>query len=444
MYSQSFHASSRPPFATGPDPGFVQSPMPADHTSLRRTHDRLARGIARHANRTHHCPRPYEFAFLSNARSPQDRASSVFASSSSRKIPRLGVDARKDDDRSRLNGILPSTGVPLMPSFAQSADRKCGFAGLLGPSNSGKSTLLNRLVGSKIAIVTPKVQTTRCRVAGIVTEGDTMVIYLDTPGVFKASGRLDRAMVRAAWSAASSGDVVAIIVDGAQMYHGGRRLEEGREEWEELYISEAFQEIAQRVPRGRLQYCICLNKIDVIPDAAVPDFLARFSRVLLKLGIESTPNAGNVFPISAQTGEGIDAFCAWIESRMPTGPWLYPEDDLTDMPLRLIAAEITREKLFMLLKQELPYEIAVETTSYQEKKDGSVRIAQNILVNRESQKGIVTGQRGTMVKAIGVAARKDMSEVTGGVVHLILTVKVREKWKDDSRSYNMWGLDFNA
>jgi GTPase len=319
------------------------------------------------------------------------------------------------------------------------ANRSCGFAALLGPSNSGKSTLLNLLVGSKVAIVTPKVQTTRCRVAGIVAKDSTMIIYMDTPGVFKPSGRLDRAMVRAAWGAASSGDVVAIIVDSAQVFHGGRRL---REEGDEVYVSEALQEVFARVPNGRLEYCICLNKIDSVEPADRREFEACFRRALDKMGIDGS--AATIFPMSARDATGVDEFTAWVRSRMPSGPWLYPEDDLTDMPMRLLAAEVTREKVFMLLKQELPYEIAIETTSYKDNPDGSVRITQDILVNRSSQKRIVTGQGGSMVKAIGVAARQDLSKMMDGVVHLMLTVKVREKWKEDSRSYKAWGLDYNA
>lgn len=319
------------------------------------------------------------------------------------------------------------------------AGRSCGFAALLGPSNSGKSTLLNLLVGSKVAIVTPKVQTTRCRVAGIVAKKSTMVIYLDTPGVFKPNGRLDRAMVRSAWSAANAGDVIAIVIDAAQVYHGGRRL---RNEGDEVYISEALEEVFARFPKGRLEYCICLNKIDTIELAERDDFLACFRRALDKMHVDGA--SATIFPMSARDVVGVDEFTEWIRTRMPLGPWLYPEDELTDMPMRLLAAEVTREKVFMLLKQELPYEVAIETTSYKEQRDGSIRITQDILVNRSSQKKIVTGQGGSMVKAIGMAAREELSEMTDRVVHLMMTVKVREKWKEDSRSYSAWGLDYNA
>jgi GTPase len=339
---------------------------------------------------------------------------------------------------------IPSNGnaasdLMLGVDASAAAGRSCGFAALLGPSNSGKSTLLNLLVGSKVAIVTPKVQTTRCRIAGIVAKEPTMVIYLDTPGIFKPNGRLDRAMVRSAWSSANAGDVVAIVVDAAQVYHGGRRL---RLEGDDVYISEALEEVFARMPKDRLEYCICLNKIDTIEPHERSDFLACFRRALDKMGIDGT--AATIFSMSARDIVGIEEFTHWVRSRMPQGPWLYPEDDLTDMPMRLLAAEVTREKVFMLLKQELPYEIAIETTSYKEQRDGSIRITQDILVNRASQKKIVTGQAGSMVKAIGMAARTDLSDMTGGVVHLMMTVKVREKWKEDSSLYGAWGLDYNA
>jgi GTPase len=313
---------------------------------------------------------------------------------------------------------------------------RCGFAALLGPSNSGKSTLLNRLVGTKVAIVTPKVQTTRCRVAGIVTTEKVMIIYLDTPGVFRPNGRMDRAMVRAAWQSASSGDVVSVILDAAEMYHRRPRVE-----GDELHVTEPLEEILSRVPKRQMEFCICLNKMDTIPDAEVPEFLSKFNRLLTSLGVDTQ---ATIFPMSARDGTGIDQFKSWVSDRMPSGPWLYPSDDLTDMSMRLMAAEITREKAFMLLKQELPYDIAVETTSYKDQKDGSVRITQDIIVNRTSQKRIVTGQGGSMVKAIGIRARQELCEMTGTVVHLMLTVKIREKWKEDARSYNTWGLDFDA
>lgn len=350
-----------------------------------------------------------------------------------------GADINRTKLVSFTNSIGNAPDMLLGIPESAAAGRSCGFAALLGPSNSGKSTLMNLLVGSKVAIVTPKVQTTRCRVTGIVAKDSTMIIYLDSPGVFKPSGRLDRAMVRAAWSAANSGDVVAIVIDAAQVYYGGRRL---REEGDEVYVSEALREVFARIPKGRFDYCICLNKIDTVEPAERGEFLACFRRALDKMGIEGA--SAKLFPMSALDDVGVDEFTEWVCSRMPEGPWLYPEDDLTDMPMRLLAAEITREKVFMLLKQELPYEIAIETTSYKEQKDGSIRVTQDILVNRSSQKRIVTGQGGSMVKAIGMASRKELSQMTDTVVHLMMTVKVREKWKEESRSYSPWGLDYNA
>jgi GTPase len=335
----------------------------------------------------------------------------------------------------------------LMPNL-EAQGSKCGFAALLGPSNSGKSTLLNLLVGSKVAIVTPKVQTTRCRVAGIVTADKTMVVYLDTPGVFKPTGRLDRAMVRAAWSAAGSADCVAIVLDAAQMYFGGRRAraeaEEAGEEPELLFIPEAVEEVFARVPSKRLEFCVCLNKMDTIADDSLDDFVDRFETVLqTKLGF-TADNLPTLFPMSACNDAGVDAFREWAAERMPVGPWLYPEDDLTDMPMRLLAAEVTREAAFMLLKHELPYEIAIDTTSYKVQKDGSVRVTQDVIVNRSSQKIIVTGKAGAMVKAIGMRSRTELAKLTDCTVHLMLTVKVKEKWKEESHMYRAWGLDYNA
>lgn len=312
---------------------------------------------------------------------------------------------------------------------------QCGFAALLGPSNSGKSTLLNLLVGAKVAIVTPKVQTTRCRVAGIVTKDDTMIIYLDTPGVFEPNGRLGRAMVGAAWSSAKQGDVVSVIVDAAELYHRGKTTERG------IYVSKALESVLRRIPTRGPQFCICLNKIDTVPEDEVPLFINRFRELLHFLGVDKDTT---IFPMSALNNSGVDQLVQWVTERMPSGPWLYPDDDLTDMPMRLLAAEVTREKLFLKLKQEIPYEIAVNTTEYTERSNGSISITQDILVRRKSQRPIVLGHGGSVIKSIGIEARKDIGELAGCTVHLFLNVKVRGHWKEDQRAYDQWGLDYNS
>lgn len=314
---------------------------------------------------------------------------------------------------------------------------------MIGPSNSGKSTLLNRLVGSKVAIVTPKVQTTRCRIAGIRMYDRTQVAYLDTPGIFPTRGRLDRAMVKSAWGSGNEGDTVSIVLDVAEMYFVARKRR-----LSDLFVSEAaaivLDGVAKKRARGRIrELCVLANKMDVIP----PGERAAVGRKVAALmgEFDLVEDEVEVFPISALKGDGVDAFTQWVVERMPKGPWMYPDDDLTDMNARLIAAEVTREKLFFCLRNELPYEIAVETTSYKEsEKDGSIRITQDIFVRRESQLKIVTGQGGLMVKKVGVQARGELKEILGEEVHLMLRVKIRQKWKDDARQYDQWGLDFGA
>lgn len=321
-----------------------------------------------------------------------------------------------------------------------------GFASLIGPSNSGKSTLLNRLVGTKVAIVTPKTQTTRCRIAGIVMYANTQVAYLDTPGIFPTKGRLDRAMVKSAWGSGNDADTVSVLLDTAEMFHVAKR-----EKLNSLYLSRmahnVLEGVARKCRRGSIaQFCICANKMDAIPPARHAQVVSDLHRVLTSEYFSDEDNEKlTIFPMSARDGDGVSDFTSWILERMPVGPWMYPDDDLTDMPARLIASEVTREKIFMFLRDELPYEIAVETKSYkQNEKDGSVRIEQDIYVIRESQKRIVTGQGASMVKKIGIASRMELSQMLDTTVHLMLTVKVRGKWKDDKRQYDQWGLDYMA
>lgn len=322
----------------------------------------------------------------------------------------------------------------------------CGFATLLGPSNSGKSTLVNRLVGYKVAIVTPKIQTTRCRIAGIATYTDTQVIFLDTPGIFTPTNRLSRAMVKSAWKSGRDGDVISLILDGARLSYCFRNQMKGNSK-SQIKLPSDIEAVLDGAARARekgrqLKLCVCTNKMDVVPCEYHDELMARISNVLdvFGLALDSIP----LFPISAQTGLNVEPFQKWVVSHMPPGPWLYDEDDMTDMPSRQLAAEVCREKAFMLLKQELPYEIAIDTTSFKELRDGSIRITQDILVARESQKRIVTGRGGSVVKAIGSRARAELCDIFGKTVHLMLTVKVRSKWKEEKWQYEQWGLDFNA
>jgi GTP-binding protein Era len=295
---------------------------------------------------------------------------------------------------------------------------RCGFVALIGAPNAGKSTLLNTLVGTKVAIVSPKVQTTRSRVLGILTEGQAQVIFVDTPGIFKPKRRLDRAMVAAAWAGAAEGDLVLLLVDASKKG-----------------VREETRDIIAKLAQTKRQAILILNKIDAVR-----------REILLALAAELNTSGvfTDTFMISALTGDGVQDLRTSLAERLPEGPWLFPEDQVSDMPMRLLAAEITREKLFLRLQQELPYAVAVETEDWEEQADGSVRIAQVIYVQRPGQKAIVLGQGGQMIKAIGTAARLELEEITEQRVHLSLFVKVRENWLDDPARYSTWGLDFDA
>ena len=297
------------------------------------------------------------------------------------------------------------------------ATRRCGFVALLGAPNAGKSTLLNYLVGAKVSIVTPKVQTTRTRVLGLLIRDDAQLIFVDTPGIFQPKRRLDRAMVAAAWAGAADADIVVLLVDAQKgVTPDARRIVEGLEK------------------AGR-KAILALNKIDLVRR----DKLLELAATLNESGVFT-----DIFMISATTGDGVEDLAKVFVDRLPVGPWLYPEDQLSDMAERHLAAEVTREKLFLKLHQELPYALTVETEEWEDKPDGSVRIAQIIYVQRDTQKSIVLGKGGQMVKAVGEAARKDLEEMMGCRVHLFLFVKVREKWGDDPDRYRDWGLDFDA
>lgn len=332
---------------------------------------------------------------------------------------------------------LPTADASLPLPIPQSADTACGFATLLGPSNSGKSTLLNNVLGQKLAIVTPKVQTTRCRITGIFTKSTTQVVFFDTPGVFIPKNRLSRAMVKAAWSSHESADAVIIILDAAYMYNTAKRRM-----MDDIYITDAVSAVLERVGSrtGSGSVLVCANKIDCVAQSARNHVMHRLRVVVDRHDLEEAP----LLPISARKGDGVPELVDWVVRKMPRGPWLYPEDDLTDMPSRLLAAEVVREKAFMILRNELPYEIAVETVEYKSLRDGSTRIVAEILVARNSQKRIVTGTGGAVVREIGIRARQELMQVLGGVVHLMIKIKVKGKWKDDRRMYEPWGLDYNA
>jgi GTPase len=292
---------------------------------------------------------------------------------------------------------------------------RCGFVALIGAPNVGKSTLVNALVGSKVTIVSPKVQTTRALIRGIVIENHAQIILVDTPGIFLPKRRLDRAMVSTAWSGAHDADFVCVLLDA--------RLGLDAE-------ADAILAHLTEVGRDRI---LVLNKIDLVPREKL---LALAKAANDRVAFEST------FMVSALTGDGVDDLRRALAEKVPAGPFHYPEDQMSDAPMRHLAAEITREKIFRKLHQELPYQSTVETDSWTERKDGSIRIEQTILVERESQRKIVLGKGGATIKAIGADSRKELAEITGQPVHLFLFVKVRENWGDDPSRYREMGLEF--
>ena len=287
---------------------------------------------------------------------------------------------------------------------------------LIGAPNVGKSTLINALVGTKISIVTPKVQTTRTLMRGIACEGAAQLIFVDTPGIFTPRRRLDRAMIGTAWGSAQDADIVALLIDARK----------GLKDDDEA----VFRGLADvRAPAKVL----VLNKVDVV---AKPALLA------LAQGLNERAGFAATFMISALSGDGVDDLKTWFAAHVPPGPWLYPEDQISDAPLRQLAAEITREKLYLRLHQELPYQSTVETEVWKELQDGAVRIEQTIYVERDSQRKIVLGKGGRTIKAIGAAARAEIAEAIEQPVHLFLFVKVREGWGDDPERYRHIGLEF--
>ncbi|HVY41977.1 MAG TPA: GTPase Era [Hyphomicrobiaceae bacterium] len=292
---------------------------------------------------------------------------------------------------------------------------RCGFIALVGAPNAGKSTLLNALVGAKVSIVTHKAQTTRTQIRGVVTEGQVQIVFIDTPGIFAPRRRLDRAMVEAAWTGASDADIVALIVDA------------------ERGVTEEVEALIKGLADMRAPRVLVLNKIDLI---------ARERLLGLSADLNSRLEFEQTFMISALRGSGIRDFLAWAEARVPPGPWHFPEDQLTDLTLALTAAEVTREKLFLRIHDEIPYNATVETEKFTIQPDGSYRIDQVVYVTRDSHKKIVLGAGGQTIKTIGAEARKELVEIFETPVHLFLFVKVREKWGDDPERYREMGLEW--
>jgi GTP-binding protein Era len=295
------------------------------------------------------------------------------------------------------------------------AQTRCGFVALIGAPNAGKSTLLNALVGSKVSIVSRKVQTTRALLRGIAVEGAAQIIFVDTPGIFAPRRRLDRAMVTSAWGGAGDADLVALLVDARKG------------------IDDEVEAIFSGLYKLKPPVILILNKVDTVE---------RSTLLKLTADLNARFTFRETFMISALTGDGVPHLKTQLAAMMPEGPWLYPEDQVSDAPLRLLAAEITREKLFERLHDELPYQSTVETDSWKELPDGSARIEQTIYVARDGQKKIVIGEGGRTIKAIGQAARKDIAEAAEQKVHLFLFVKVRPDWADDPERYREIGLEF--
>ena len=295
-------------------------------------------------------------------------------------------------------------------------DTRCGFIAVIGAPNAGKSTLVNALVGAKVTIVSHKVQTTRIPVRGIVVEGGSQLVFLDTPGIFRPRRRLDRAMVEAAWGGALDADVVVLLVDAVKG------------------LDEDVERILARLTDTRGPRLLVLNKVDRLGEK--DKLLALTAELTKRIPFEG------VFMVSALTGNGLQELKSWLAAAVPPGPWHFPADDLSDLSERKLAAEITREKIYERLHEELPYSLTVETTDWKTHRNGSARIEQTIFVERESQRKIVLGKGGAVIKQISMEARKDLAKLLGHEVHLFLFVKVRENWADDPERYREMGLEY--
>ncbi|MDF2140530.1 GTPase Era [Paenirhodobacter sp. CAU 1674] len=296
-------------------------------------------------------------------------------------------------------------------------ETKAGFVALIGEPNAGKSTLLNRMVGAKVSIVTHKVQTTRARIRGVCMEGQAQIVFVDTPGIFRPRRRLDRAMVTAAWGGASDADIIVLLIEAHRGLTDGVKA-----------IIAALKERG-----GEQPVALAINKIDRVKAEVLLDLAQRMNA--------EYPFA-KTFMISAERGHGVDDLREWLAGELPNGPWFYPEDQIADLPMRQIAAEVTREKLTLRLHEELPYQLTVETEKWEDRPDGSTRIDQLIYVMRDGHKGIVLGKGGETIKAISTAARAELSEFLGRPVHLFLQVKVRPNWLEEAERYSEMGLDF--
>ena len=296
-------------------------------------------------------------------------------------------------------------------------ETRCGFVALIGAPDAGKSTITNHFVGSKVSIVSPKVQTTRTLVKGIGIFGNTQIIFVDTPGIFKPKRRLDRAMVTSAWDGAKDADITVLVVDAKRGFDDETRS------------------IIAKLKKKNKRAVLVLNKVDLVH---------KDSLLGLSLALNNEYSFEETFFVSATTGKNIDEFYKYLADNLPKSPWYYPEEQISDMPLKLLAAEIVREKLFLFLHQELPYALTVEPELWERREDGSVRAEITIYVERDNQKIIVLGKGGSMIKRIGQSARREIEELFECRVHLILFVKVRENWQDDVGRYSVWGLDFKA
>lgn len=299
---------------------------------------------------------------------------------------------------------------------------RCGFAAIIGAPNAGKSTLVNALVGSKVAIVSPKVQTTRMPVRGVAIRGETEIVFVDTPGIFKPRRRLDRAMVTSAWAGAADADATVVIVDSPDLVAQPDGL-----------AARDTYAIVEKLKENGAKAALALNKIDGMKRTDLLPLIEKLNDAAVFV---------DVFLISALKGDGIEDLASWCAARMPESPWLFPEDQVGDISSRLLAAEITREKIYLRLHDELPYASTVETEKWEERKDGSVKIDQTIYVQRDGQKAIVLGKGGATIKKIGELARVELEEIFGHRVHLFLFVKVRENWGEDPNRYREMGLEF--
>lgn len=311
--------------------------------------------------------------------------------------------------------VMPPVGAAAA-SGVEDTEHRCGFIAIIGAPNAGKSTLVNFLVGAKVSIVSHKVQTTRVPVRGIAIAGSSQLVFIDTPGIFDPKKRLDRAMVDAAWGGAGDADLIALLVDAQKG------------------IQPDVERIIGRLTETKRTAILILNKVDRVAEKA--------KILTLAAALNERFAFSQTFMISAETGSGVDDLKAFFAAQVPAGPWHYPEDDISDAPLRLLAAEITREKIYRLLHDELPYAITVETTDWKDLKSGAARIEQTIFVERDSQKSIVLGKGGRTIKQISQSARAEIKEIVQRDVHLFLFVKVRESWKDDPERYREMGLEF--